>query len=190
MKRDEGPWRSAEAFVRERQGGSDAAEPPPTDALPPNDEGLRKIVVAAYGLLARRAYTRHEMRQKLRRGFADAEESIERAVDWLVGKRLIDDARLAHDAARAAAMRRGWGRHKIVAWLLGRGIDRDLAAQAAGSVSIEDEAGQAAALARRQLDRGKRPDQVYRFLISRGFSSDLARAAARNRASEDLPDPD
>lgn len=144
--------------------------------LPP-DEETRKAVVAAYALLARRPFSRKELRGRLGRDFESA-DVVDAALDWLESRRLLDDRRLADDAVRAAVTRKGWGRRKVEQWLQGRGIEADLAAEAAGGIDPEEEARQAAALAARQRARGKQPEQIFRFLVARGFPTAVARRAA------------
>lgn len=144
---------------------------------PPDDEEVRRVIAASYALLGRRPYSRRELEKRLRRDFASA-EIVQAALDWLEAKHYLDDRQLAEDAVKAAGARRGWGRQKVKRWLMGRGIDGAVATEALQTVDAADEAAQAAALAARQRDRGKRSEQIFRFLVSRGFPMDVARQAA------------
>lgn len=143
----------------------------------PTDEETRKAVAMAYAMLARRPYSRRELEQKLR-GRLDDRVLIEATLQWLESRRLLDDRKLAEDAVKIGAARKGWGRRKVQQWLQGRGIDANTAAEAVGGIDEEGEEAQARALAARQRERGKRPDQVFRFLVSRGFPSGVARQAS------------
>ena len=149
----------------------------PSSAALPACEETRKAVVAAYAILGRRAFSRAELRTRLRRGGA-GDEAVEGALDWLEARRLLDDRRYAQEAVRAGAERKGWGARKIRQWLHQRGIEPSLADEAASAISVEHEQGRASDLAARQRARGRRPEQVFRFLVARGFSADVAREAA------------
>lgn len=166
---ERGPFRSVEDLGAGQASGSSAPMP--------IDEDARKAVVAAYGFLGRRPYSRRELGQKLKRHVESA-DAISAALDWLEARHLLDDRQLAHDAVQTAGSRRGWGRRKVQQWLQTRGIDGDVAAEAVAEITPEDEATQAIALAERQRARGRRPDQVFRFLVTRGFPAAVARRAS------------
>lgn len=145
-------------------------------ALPEHEE-TRKAVVAAYALLGRRAFTRAELRTRLRRTGAP-EEAVEGALDWLTARRLIDDRRYADEAVRAGSERKGWGRRKVRQWLGQRGIEASVAEEAVAGLDPEQERLAAMSLAERQRARGRRPEQIFRFLSARGYSAEVARGAA------------
>lgn len=143
----------------------------------PRDEQTRKAIAASYALLGHRPYSRHELARRLGRDI-ESVEAVEAALDWLESRRYIDDRRLAEDAVRCVGERRGWGRRRLQHWLQERGIDECLAEEAFALIDPDLEAERARALAIRQRERGKRPDQVFRFLVSRGFTTDVARQIA------------
>lgn len=181
-------WRSVEALTGPT-ASSAPADASSSTALPEHEE-TRKAVVAAYAFLGRRAFSRAELRTRLRRTGA-SEEAVEGALDWLVARRLIDDRRYADEAVRAGSERKGWGRRKVRQWLGQRGIEASVADEAVAGISIEHESEQAGALAARQRARGRRPDQIFRFLVTRGFSADVARSAAlRDDEGDDEASPD
>lgn len=158
----------------------------PLSSALPEDEETRKTVVAAYALLGRRAFSRAELRTRLARTAASS-EAVDGALEWLVSRRLVDDQRYAAEAVRAGVTRKGWGPRKVRQWLQQRGIDAQVAQDSLAAVPVEQEAEQAASLAARQRARGRRPDQVFRFLVTRGFSAAVARAAALEGEAQGEP---
>ena len=150
----------------------------------PRDE-YRSALGRAYDWLARRPCTGEEIRLKLGKAGVSPEVA-ERVLATLMERRFVDDGQLAGDSVQSLATRKGWGRRKIEQRLRQRGISEDVVAQALDGLAVEDEAAQAGRLAKGLRARGKRPEQVYRFLISRGFPAGLAREAALS--ASDGPD--
>lgn len=194
---DRGPWRSVEAL---RAGGAASTvgleagtESPveravvqvPVGRALPDDETVRKLIVAAYDHLGRRGHSRGELGARLRR-LGGTPASVEAALDWLTARGLLDDRRYAEEAARVGAEGKRWGRHKLRQWLQQRGVSAEVADEAVSGLSAEGEKERAASLAAQQRARGKRPEQVFRFLVSRGYSSGLARSAALSDADDEM----
>lgn len=142
----------------------------------PRDD-FRGALSRAYDMLARRPHTGQEVRRKLlKERFSP--ETVDRVLETLEERRFVNDARLAEDSVQSLASQRGWGSHKIRHWLRQRGVDDATVEGALQDLPPDEEAGRAAALAEAQRTRGKRPEQVFRFLVSRGFRTEIARGAA------------
>jgi len=137
----------------------------------------RGALSRAYDMLARRPHTVQEVRRKLLKD-RFAPETVEQVIEELEQRRFVNDASLAEDSAQSLARQRGWGSHKIRQWLQQRGIDQGTVEGAMQGLDPEGEASRARDLASAQRARGKRPEQVFRFLVSRGFRTDVARDAA------------
>ncbi|HET6346596.1 MAG TPA: regulatory protein RecX [Myxococcota bacterium] len=125
-----------------------------------------------------------------RRGFgADA---IDAAVRAMQGYRYLDDSRLA-EGVRASAERRGKGPQWIRNTLLKRGVSPEVA-QSAAQVERAEALAQARALLHRRfsdpeaLSEPRTRQRAFRFLCSRGFSSECVLAALRS-SYDDLDTP-
>ena len=135
---------------------------------------------AAVGLLARRAHSQAELRRKLgRRGYDEAE--VEAAVARLAELGLQSDRGFAEGHVRRRS--RSLGPLALSAELAARGVDRETADRALGSLSLDAQvlaahrladrlAGNMAFASYRELLRS-----VGAKLLRRGFSIPVARAA-------------
>ncbi|MBI5504101.1 MAG: RecX family transcriptional regulator [Deltaproteobacteria bacterium] len=160
----------------------------------PGEPGGRgeKVVATALGsafrLLARRSYTQAELRLRLERAWD--QPAVTAALARLTELRLIDDEAWAERFARDRLERVGRGRRRILAELIARGVDAELAARVIGRViDPERERDRARTLVanilgeRSESDRPgaqRRPDQrelagAFRRLVARGFPSALVR---------------
>ncbi len=137
---------------------------------------------AAIILLARREYSRAELRLRLtRKGYAADE--IETCLDTLAEQGLQSDARFAESFVRSRVMR-GQGPIRIRGELFQRGIDKSLARDAIEAV-VEQERIDWFALAEQTLSRRfstpgaipKERARRERFLASRGFDFEQIRHA-------------
>ena len=145
--------------------------PPAGSAL---DGGLR--------LLARRAHSRLELRQKLHRRGYDPDE-VEAALSRLAELGYVDDAAFA----RGLVLRRSGqrGPRALAGELSARGIDRAGIAEALEGVDEEAELAAATRLAERLYAERPLPgykevlDRVGSKLMRRGFSAGVVRAACR-----------
>jgi regulatory protein len=153
--------------------------------VPPSGDEARRALAEAYALLSRRSLSRRALRDRLLRDHPP--DAVEAVLGWLEARRLLDDRRMADEAVRTATTRRGWGRRKVAQWMQGRGIDADAAHEALAELDPDEEAAQASALAARQRDRGKSPEQVFRFLVARGYPTGVARRAALDSRPSDEP---
>jgi len=138
------------------------------------DAGLR--------LLARRAHSRAEVRNKLdRKGFGA--EEVDSAVERLIELGYLDDQAFAegHVRRRSSAL----GPLALSAELAARGVDRSLADAALGGFDAESQLTSATRLAERLFGNkafaGYREmlDSVGSRLLRRGFSPGVVRSACR-----------
>ena len=144
---------------------------------------------AALRLLARRAYSRHELTTRLaERPFADT------IVDELADAGWLDDAAYATDLARSLIDRQPAGRELVLRRLAARGIDPHTATAAAdAALAGVDSHDAALALARtRALDGTADPKTLRRIaglLARRGFDADAIEfaidAIARKQSTVD-----
>jgi len=156
---------------RRSSRGSRPKAPPAGSAL---DGGLR--------LLARRAHSRLELRQKLqRRGYAPAD--VEAALGRLAELGYVDDRAFARGLVRRRSGVRG--PRALAGELSARGIDRAGIAEALEGVDEEAELAAATRLAERMYSESPLPgykevlDRVGSKLMRRGFSAGVVRAACR-----------
>jgi regulatory protein len=152
----------------------------------------------ALDLLARKAWTRHQLRGRLlRRGAPlDVAESI--AADF-EARGYLDDRAFAIAWVETRGSGRGLGARRLREELLARGVDREVVEVALAGVGGEGvEEARARALAARRLPSIARatPDRVarrlYEYLLRRGFSGRVARRVVVSACGEALPrvDPD
>ncbi len=147
-------------------------ERPLADARDPVSRALE----AACRQLNRRERTEAELQAHLaRQGFDSA--TADAALGVLRDQGYVDDARFARMFAEDKRTLEQWGSERIMRALLGRGIDRELAAAAAG-----DEGAAEAGRARELLERRFRSppadardrDRALGVLLRKGFDSELA----------------
>jgi len=161
------------------------AAPGDERALSPEEE-RHGAEAAALRILGGAAQSQASLRRRLvRRGFSD--EAADSATDAAVRAGYVDDAALA---GSIVARRRGHrGTVRIVAELRARGVDVELARQAAGTVPADEERAAAVREARRRVaqrplpdDRTARRREIARIagaLSRRGFPSDAVAHALR-----------
>jgi regulatory protein len=154
----------------------------------------RSAYLDALHLLARRAVSVAECRERLRaRDHAEAE--IDAAIAHLLETGGLDDARFANAYARTSAETKGRGRLRVIRELQARGVDKNVAAEAAANVFGEkDERSLVAkALQKKLRGRPKPADtaayaRLYQYLMRQGFSpavvSDTLRKLRRGSADD------
>jgi regulatory protein len=164
----------------------DAREAPDAATLTP-----QAATDIALRLLGPRPLSVAELASRLeRRGFGA--NAIDAAVRAMQGYRYLDDRRLA-EGVRASAERRGKGPQWIRNTLLKRGVAPELA-QSAARVERAEALAQARALLHRRfsdaeaLSEPRTRQRAFRFLCSRGFSSECVLAALRS-SYDDLDTP-
>lgn len=151
----------------------------------------------AVKLLAMRALTAHELRQRLvRRGYAADE--IEAVVARLIASRYLDDVEYARAWARARAHRHSLGPVRLVRELRSKGIPEAEISRAVREAFGERDAREAAeAAAGRKVQelRGVPPEVARRrlggFLTRKGFAVEIVLALCRKYFphGEDPNDP-
>ena len=133
----------------------------------------KPLKARAIALLARREYSRAELRGKLLAGDRDAGAvaDVDTVLDELAALGYISDARFATAFAREKSG--GFSRRSIGATLKARGVTGDAAAEALASIELDD-SGTMVALWRRRFGRAPANDKEkarqVRFLQSRGFA--------------------
>ena len=154
----------------------------PAPAPPP-----RSVRSAALALLGRRDYTAAELHQKLHDKGYDA-DAIDRALEDVRARGVIDDRRVAAAHVRTAANVKRRGRVRIARELTARGLDRDAVHEAMQELDPADEAAaiRKILLVKRWPSKPslKERQKMFRHLMSRGFTSD-AISRALGRSSDD-----
>lgn len=138
-----------------------------------------QIMNEALKILSRRAHSVQELRTKLfKKGFT--RKNIDEAVAQCLRLNLVNDHLLAEDYTEELKSR-GCGPYKIKMMLYKKGIDKNTINEVAASAG-DEEAGLAAEVLARKLkslakeaDPAKRREKAFRFMISRGFSSNAIR---------------
>ena len=141
----------------------------------------------AVRLLASRSHFRTELATKLaRRGYP--EDEIAAALDRLAAEGYLDDRRTAAEFTAARVQGGGEGRRRLRAELARRGVDAEVAEEAVGAVTPDDDLPQAREAARRWASRrppGKpaaaEAASLARHLERKGFSHRAIFALLRER---------
>ena len=137
---------------------------------------------AAVAMLARRACSRREIRDKLfSRGWC--QETVEMVFAKLDQQNLLDDRDFSGQWTRYRASG-NYGTGRIYRELRSKGIDEETALESIGSISEEDQLEAASVLAVKAASRSRPGEDIFRVrnrilhaLIRRGFSWEIARAA-------------
>ena len=143
---------------------------------------FRSAMDTAVGLLARRPHTTHELSLKLKKRRIRG-EIIERVVAECMRLNYLDD----EDTARryvAELKSKGYGRRHVSAAMRKKGLAADTAEIALEDGYSHSEEKEIALKMldkkmntfTREKDRYKRRGKIYRYLYSRGFSSDVITA--------------
>lgn len=170
------------AAVQARSGSveADAGEPGVGSG-----EEWKKAKNVCFDLLAARPRTKDELRKALRRKGFDGEVS-----EALLGK--LDDAGLVDDAAFAELWvrerhgQRGLSKRAIVAELKRKGVDGEVAAEAAGEIDSESEEERARELVRKKLrsmttlDEQTATRRLLGALARKGYSQGLSYAVVKD----------
>ncbi len=137
---------------------------------------------AAVAMLARRACSRREIRDKLlSRGWC--QETVDMVFAKLDQQNLLDDRDFSDQWTRYRASG-NYGTGRIYRELRSKGIDEETALESIGSISEEDQLEAASVLAVKAASRSRPGEDIFRVrnrilhaLIRRGFSWEIARAA-------------
>lgn len=164
-----------------------APKVPPAE-LPP-EERYKKAKEICFDLLAVRARTQEELRQALRRKGFD-EETSETLLGKLDRAGLVDDAEFAELWVKSRHTTQGLSRTALMAELRRKGVDDEIAAQAAGEVDRESEEQMARELVRKRLGSLGNVDEqtalrrLLGFLARKGYPQGLAYTVIRDELRE------
>lgn len=144
----------------------------------------------ALGYLSRRAHSIAEMRKYLeRKGFSP--ELIGETIDWLKGKKYLDDRQFAEDWVKMRLRLAPRGKPGLLMELYQKGIDRVTASQAIeGNLESGSESEVAYQIIIQRKNRWKGAEwleierKIYSLLSYRGFSGDAIVAAVRRFREE------
>jgi regulatory protein len=164
-----------------------APKVPPAELSP--EERYKKAKEICFDLLAARPRTQEELRQALQRKGFDAETS-----ETLLGKLdragLVNDEEFAQLWVKSRHANQGLSRTALVAELRRKGVDGDVAAQAAGEVDRESEEQMARELVRKRLGSLGNVDEqtalrrLLGFLARKGYPQGLAYTVIREELRE------
>ncbi|WP_199753991.1 regulatory protein RecX [Amycolatopsis sp. WAC 01375] len=156
--------------------------------LPP-DERRKKAKEICFDLLAARPRSAEELRQALKRKGFD-EETTETLLGKLDQAGLINDAEFAEMWVRSRQANMGLARNALVAELKRKGIDGDIAVQAADEVDREAEEQRARELVRKRMrslgnvDEQAAIRRLLGFLARKGYPQGLAYTVIRDELRE------
>jgi regulatory protein len=136
---------------------------------------LRKALSAAYRFLARRSHSQEELKAKLlKKGFAP--EVTGQALEVIARQGYLNDEQASRQWALNLVEKRCWGRHKVTAYLLHKGITRELIDRVQKQIwqEFDESAVARAALKKQYAHSTDRPsvEKMARFLKSRGFTQE------------------
>ncbi|MDS0139753.1 MULTISPECIES: regulatory protein RecX [unclassified Amycolatopsis] len=160
---------------------------PPAE-LPP-EERYKKAKEICFDLLAARPRTQEELRQALQRKGFD-EETSETLLGKLDRAGLVNDEEFAQLWVKSRHANQGLSRTALVAELRRKGVDGEVAAQAAGEVDRESEEQMARELVRKRLGSLGNVDEqtalrrLLGFLARKGYPQGLAYTVIREELRE------
>jgi regulatory protein len=141
------------------------------------DDQLERALGHAYRYLNRRERTVSEMRRHLLQHGNDAVVT-EKAIETLRAESYLDDARYARLFVQDKRELEEWGADRIGRYLLERGIDRDLVAEALRDQAPDSELARALSLLSRKFPEPPKErrdrDRALGILLRKGYDSDLA----------------
>jgi regulatory protein len=164
-----------------------APKVPPAE-LPP-EERYKKAKEICFDLLAARPRTQEELRQALQRKGFD-EETSETLLGKLDRAGLVNDEEFAQLWVKSRHANQGLSRTALVAELRRKGVDGEVAAQAAGEVDRESEEQMARELVRKRLGSLGNVDEqtalrrLLGFLGRKGYPQGLAYTVIREELRE------
>jgi len=164
-----------------------APKVPPAE-LPP-EERYKKAKEICFDLLAARPRTQEELRQALQRKGFD-EETSETLLGKLDRAGLVNDEEFAQLWVKSRHANQGLSRTALVAELRRKGVDGEVAAQAAGEVDRESEEQMARELVRKRLGSLGNVDEqtalrrLLGFLARKGYPQGLAYTVIREELRE------
>lgn len=164
-----------------------APKVPPAELAP--EERYKKAKEICFDLLAARPRTQEELRQALQRKGFD-EETSETLLGKLDRAGLVNDEEFAQLWVKSRHANQGLSRTALVAELRRKGVDGEVAAQAAGEVDRESEEQMARELVRKRLGSLGNVDEqtalrrLLGFLARKGYPQGLAYTVIREELRE------
>lgn len=146
------------------------------------------IKKSAYNLLARRHHSVREIKNKLRAKKYDL-DLIEIVIDELITGKLLDDDQFAKLFAEEKLRTASWGKSKLKAELIKKGISNDIIAVVLDEMINEDDQLSSAiklaerkykSLKNRALEKQKLLQKLYAFLLSKGYNYDVSKRAVES----------
>jgi len=137
----------------------------------------------AYRLLARRSYTLSGMAKKLK-GKGEPED-VRAVLDQLAESGYLDDYSFARDYIHSRCALRPSGRALLEMKLRSKGVPAAIVREVLNELKPEEEEKMAEDLAKkkaallRNLEPEDRRQRLYRFLLNRGFSPNIAEKYAK-----------
>ncbi|QFU87805.1 Regulatory protein RecX [Amycolatopsis sp. YIM 10] len=153
------------------------------------EERAKKAKEVCFDLLAARPRTKDELRQALRRKGFD-EDTRETILGKLDNAGLVDDEAFAEVWVRSRHNHQGLARNALVAELKRKGVDAEIAVQAAGEVDREAEEQKARELVRKRLrslgnvDEQTAIRRLLGTLARKGYPQGLAYTVIRDELRE------
>ncbi|MCG8582213.1 MAG: RecX family transcriptional regulator [Bacteroidales bacterium] len=138
----------------------------------------RQALNKAAALCSRKEYCTGDIKKKLV-NWELSEEEVEKAIEWLVSEKFIDDKRYAAYYVRDKFRFNGWGRIKIRYQLRGKQIASDIVDDALEQINEEEYLEMLAELLHSKKRSVKNKDTwqtkaaLARFAQSRGFEPDV-----------------
>ncbi|MFD9893679.1 regulatory protein RecX [Amycolatopsis sp. NPDC059027] len=153
------------------------------------EERRKKAKEICFDLLAARPRTQEELRQALKRKGFD-EETSETLLGKLDRAGLVNDAEFAESWVKNRHANQGLSRTALMAELRRKGVDGEIAAQAAEGVDRESEEERARELVRKRLGSLGNVDEqtairrLLGFLARKGYPQGLAYTVIRDELRE------
>lgn len=138
----------------------------------------RQALNKAAAMCSRQERCAFDIRKKLV-NWELSEEEVDKAIDWLISEKFIDDSRFAGYYVKDKFQFNGWGRIKIRYMLRGKGLDSNIINDALYMINDDAYSEKLAELLQGKYRQIKNKDiwqtkaALARFAQSRGFEPDL-----------------
>jgi|YelNatPaOPRAMG01_1025707.scaffolds.fasta_scaffold06451_2 regulatory protein len=140
-------------------------------------EERERALQIAYRYLDTSPRTRWEVRKKLMQsGFE--EDVVEETLNALEGIDLVNDDEFCHRWIESRSSSKGYGKIRLEAELIQRGVDKDVIREALRQLTEEEEITKAFAIARKHLSSEapmnlKEKRRLFAFLLRRGYNTGI-----------------
>ena len=158
------------------------------------DNNFHHIKKTAFKFLSRRLHSINELRLKLKQKRLD-NDLIETVLDNLIGKNFLDDYKFAEQFSEENIRNKLWGKGKLKAELLKRGIHSEIISQVFEEKFPEsDDLSNAILLSKKKLkllstkklEKQKLESKILFFLYSRGYDYNTSRQAVSEVMKENV----